>query len=87
MNKKQIALLATYVIGAFLTNSYCRNCRWNDWDQTNDLEWIAKHPNMIADPDPVFATIGATILWPVYVAARACDVVVNYATKIEVEWK
>lgn len=87
MNKKEIALLVTYLLGALLTNSYCRNCRWDDWDKDDDPNWRAMNPQAPFDPDPALSTASATILWPVYVAARTADAVVNCATKIEVEWK
>ena len=100
MNKKQLSLLASYIIGAFITNSYCRNCRWGDW---KGPDWTEKHIiwadrscneqkeiEVERKADAVgafFMTSGATILWPIYAASRICDAGVSYASNIELKWK
>lgn len=93
MSKKQLSLLASYVIGAFITNSYCRNCRWDEWKgQTPTAE---THPDSYSRQVAIehhgmrafFGTFGATIFWPIYAASRACDAGVSYASNIELKWK
>lgn len=97
MNKKQTSLLIAYILGAFITNSYCRNCRWDDWVGPNWTEkrWVWKEGQQEMEDVEVESTgalafsktTGATILWPIYAASRACDAGVSYASNIELKWK
>lgn len=51
--------LAIYLVGGFLTNAYCQIHRWNNWQESS------------SSIDENEKLIGATIMWPVYWAARA----------------
>lgn len=93
MSKKELVFYASYVIGAFVTNSYCRNCRWDEWKGPRpEREMYASN---IEFEDSLrfyghaafFKTSAATIFWPIYAASRACDAGVGYASNIELKWK
>lgn len=56
-----VAIVCVYFAGAFLTNSYIRNYRYDEW------------PEVSAPPRSFLGTV----LWPAYAAARASDAVVD----------
>jgi hypothetical protein len=86
MNKFLIAL---YIVGAFLTNSYVRQYRWDEWNK-NGIKELYSHGAVVytRDIDSVksansFCCFISTVLWPVYVVARVSDVIVCTNIKVE----
>jgi hypothetical protein len=82
-------LIALYVAGAFLTNSYVRQYRWDEWNENSIKElYSLKKDVYMRDIESVknkneVCAVSATILWPAYVAARVSDVIVCTNIKVE----
>jgi hypothetical protein len=82
-------LITLYIAGLFLTNSYVRQYRWDEWNK-NDIKELYSHGTdvYIRDIDHVksgnnVCCFLATVLWPVYVAARVSDVIVCTNIKVK----
>lgn len=70
MKTKTITIiLIIYFIGAFLTNSYVRQYRYDDWKEQSSA------PNKDGGAD--LTVVVTTIIWPVYILSRLSDEIIN----------
>ena len=81
-------LIALYIAGSFLTNSYIRQYRLPEWNKTslaelNTYTGINKSHVDQAKTSNDFSCFGATILWPIYIASRLSDLVMRTNVKVE----
>lgn len=81
-------LIGLYIVGAFLTNSYVRQYRLDEWNKADIKEVHNYSPVYKKDVDSIkigndFACLVATALWPVYVVSRLSDLVVRIDVKVE----
>lgn len=68
-------LLWIYVIGAFLTNAYMREFRWEQWKDAATGK---------AAGFEVIQVMAGTALWPVYWAARGASELVRWLADIQI---
>lgn len=75
-------LVATYCLGALLTNSYVRQFRYNAWYQENPSK---SHEDRKNSADG--GCTAATVFWPIYASAKVSDKLVHTVatTDIKVE--
>ena len=62
--RKMAAFLVVYLAGALLTNSYCQEYRWKQWENQSLGAGFA-------------CTTFATVAWPVYWASRGATWIVG----------
>lgn len=75
-------LVATYCVGALITNSYVRQFRYKDWYKENPSKSHKDCKNSADDN-----CIAATAFWPIYASAKVSDKLVHTVatTDIKVE--
>ena len=81
-------LIALYITGAILTNSYIRQYRIDEWDaiglkEINNYKPVYKPDVDRMKMDNKAKCASATILWPVYIAARISDIIICTNVKVE----
>jgi len=81
-------LIGLYIVGAFLTNSYVRQYRLDEWNKADIKELSNYTPVYQRDVkqqriENNVACIFTTVLWPVYVVSRLSDLVVRIDVKVE----
>lgn len=66
--------IAIYVLGAFLTNSYCKVHRWNDWVNENQG---SVNKGLTPQEQVELKTFFASVFWPAYVLSRLSTAIVS----------
>lgn len=81
-------LIGLYIVGAFLTNSYVRQYRLDEWNKADLKELHNYQPVYQRDVEQQriennVACLASTVLWPLYVVSKLSDVVVRTNVKVE----
>lgn len=82
-------LIALYITGAFLTNSYVRQYRIDEWENNSIKELRSYQPTVyVRDVEDTkrgnnFCCFVSTVLWPAYIFVRISDIIICTNVKVE----